>query len=100
MKFAVIFNGPLGLENHRLFGVDRDQDVPGTIARGGRMGDEIGIDPLDRIADMRGNLHRHKAKLFHLHLNGAGARHTRHNNENERAEDLWAFARVTARSLI
>ena len=77
MKFAVIFNCPLGLEYHRFFGVDWDQHVPGTIARGGRMGDEVGIDPLDRIADMRGNLRRQKAKLFHLHLNGVGARHAR-----------------------
>ena len=47
MKFAVIFNRPLGLENYRLFAVDREQDVPGTVARGGPMCDEVGIYPLD-----------------------------------------------------
>jgi hypothetical protein len=91
MKFAVIVHRPFGLENHGLFSVDRDQDVPGTIARSSRMGDEIGIDPLDRIAHMCGNLRRHKAELLHLHLNSGGARRTRHNDENERAERLAAY---------
>ena len=62
------------------------------------MGDEVGINPLDRIADMRGNLRRHKAELFHLHLNGAGARHTRRNNENERAEDLSGILHESRRA--
>src|SRR6516164_59472 len=70
MKFAVIFNRFLGLENHRLFAVDRDQDVPGTVACRGRMCDD---------------------ELFHLHLNGVGARHARRNNENERAEYLTQY---------
>ena len=90
MKFAVIFNCPLSLEDRRLFGVDRDQDVPGTVARGGGMRNKIGIDPLDGIADVRRNFSRQKAELFHLHLNGVGARHTRHNDEKERAEHLEA----------
>jgi hypothetical protein len=90
MKFAVIVHRPFGLENHGLFCVDRDQKVPGTIARSSRMCDEIGICPLDGIADMRGDFRRQKAELFHLHSNGVGARHTRHNDEKERAEHLEA----------
>ena len=74
----------------------RDQDVPGTVARGGRMCDEVGIDPLDGVADVGRNFGRHKGELFHLHLNGVGARHARRNNENERAEYLRHVERVTA----
>ncbi len=86
VKFAVVFNRSLGPENYGLFSVEWDQDVPRTVARGSRVRDEVGIDPLDGIADMGGNLSRHKGELFHLHQNGVGARHARRNNENERAE--------------
>jgi hypothetical protein len=86
MKLAVIVHGPFGFEDHSLFRVDGNQDIPGTIARSGRMGDKIGIDPLDRIAGMRGDFCRQKPEFFHLDLDGGGARHTRHSDEKECAE--------------
>lgn len=89
MKFAVIVYCPFGLENHSLFSVDRNQNVPGTIARSSRVYDEIRIDPLDRIAHMRSNLRRDKAELFHLDLNDLGVRRCRREDENERAK-YWA----------
>src|SRR4029077_14215991 len=91
MKFAVIVHHPFILENHVPFCVDRDQNVPGTVARSSRMRDEIGVDPFDRVADMRGDLCEYKAELFHLHLYNVCARHTRAKNENERAERLAAY---------
>ena len=47
---------------------------------------EIGIDPLDRIAHVRGDLRRDEAELFHFDLNDLGARRRRREDENERAE--------------
>ena len=90
MKLTVIVHRPFGLENHGLFSVDRDQDVPGTVTGSGRVCDEIGVDPFDRIADMRGHLCRQKPEFFHLYLNGVGARRTRSHDENERADNLAA----------
>ena len=58
-----------GLEHHASGGIDRDQNIPCAIARGRRARDQIGVDPLDRITDMRGDLRRNDFEFFHLDMN-------------------------------
>ena len=86
MEFAVIFNRSLGLENYRLFAVDGNQNIPGAVARGGGMGNKVGVDPLNSVADMCRNFSRHKTELLQLHLYGVSVRKARRSNENERAD--------------
>ena len=38
-------------------------------SRGRRERNQIGVDPLDRITDMRGDLRRNDLEFFHLDLN-------------------------------
>jgi len=48
--------------------------------------DEVGVDPLDRVADMCGRLGRHEREFFHPDLDNFGARRSRDEGEKERAE--------------
>ena len=69
MKCAVLVHRPFILEKDVPFCIDRDQNVPGTVARGRCVRDEISIDPLDGVADMRGHVCWYKGELLYLHLN-------------------------------
>ena len=49
------------------------------------VGDEVGVDPFDRVADVSGDLRRRESELFDFDLNRFGARRLCHKNKKERA---------------
>ena len=88
---TVIVHSTAGLEHNARGRRRGHHNVPSAIACSRCVRDEIGIDPFDRIADVSGDLRRHKSEVFDLDLNSFGARRLCHEDKKERADGDWAM---------
>jgi hypothetical protein len=74
MEAAIILDGAGLLQNQGAVLLGRQHYIPIAVARGRGVGEDVLVDPFNRVADLRGDLRRRDHQIFHRDLNGRGTR--------------------------